>query len=182
MLSGGGSSTPFSLLLPKGAACPGDTATHQFHVDSYVLPASVSPSSVHFRAGWPIGARPLDVSGAGPYFAQSTFRDSARVPAPPVFTWARYARLSLIKSGTYNIGIMCSDANDDPTTYWNTRVDFRADATDPHHLRWVVAGADVPHRSASNLGLIAGLAIAGCVLVALAVLTVRMRGRLRPRE
>ena len=173
-LADGGSLTPFSLILPKGARCPGDTASKSFHVDSYVLPERVKPPDVHFRGGWPYGYEPLEAFVGAPFFAINTERNTGRVLGLPVFSWNRYARLSLVDPGVYNIGIMCSDRNDNPTTYWNTRVRFQTDATDPHHLRWVAIGSTATTTASGGTSgpavvaivLVVAVALVGVVLVA----------------
>src|SRR5262245_64190200 len=53
-LDEGGSATAFSLLLPTGAACTGDSSNSDYRVQSYFVPASVSPSSLTFDFSGPI--------------------------------------------------------------------------------------------------------------------------------
>jgi hypothetical protein len=47
-LTSGGSTTQFTLGLPAGAACTGDTATGGYHIYSYLVPLGTALSSVTF--------------------------------------------------------------------------------------------------------------------------------------
>src|SRR5262245_9642793 len=45
-LTGGGSAVPFTLRLPDGATCPGDSAHDQWRVQSFLIPSTVDMASV----------------------------------------------------------------------------------------------------------------------------------------
>src|ERR1700694_4793345 len=47
-LASGGSTTPFTVTLPAGSACSGDTANHGFHVYSYLVKKGVDVTTVTF--------------------------------------------------------------------------------------------------------------------------------------
>ena len=47
-IDGGGSATPFTLRLPDGAACPGDSANDGYRVNSYMVPLDVDPTTVTY--------------------------------------------------------------------------------------------------------------------------------------
>src|SRR5580700_476338 len=52
-LSSGGSSTPFTLSLPSGASCTGDSQNGNYHVYSYLVQQGVSPGSITINSGLP---------------------------------------------------------------------------------------------------------------------------------
>src|SRR5687768_17333907 len=47
-LDEGGSATPFTLQLPVGAACTGDSASSDYRVQSYMVPSAVDPNTLTF--------------------------------------------------------------------------------------------------------------------------------------
>ena len=62
-VTSGGSSTAWTLKLPGGAACSGDTATQAFHVYSFVVPAAVDPGTLTFNPSTgPSQGYPLDLA------------------------------------------------------------------------------------------------------------------------
>ena len=52
-LASGGSTTPYGVVLPAGASCPGDTAHDGYHVFTYLVPSHASPTDVSFTTGLP---------------------------------------------------------------------------------------------------------------------------------
>ena len=53
-LDSGTTATPFSLQLPAGAACRGDSANQGYRVQSYMVPANVDPATLQFGSVGPI--------------------------------------------------------------------------------------------------------------------------------
>lgn len=154
-LAEGGSATAFTLQLPLGAACSGDSASSDYRVQSYMVPSSVDPGTLTFNFLGPVptgtGAnyrQPLynAASGAG-YVNQTTaVADTAggpgRVPFPlPGFSFAstRFAA-DIIPEGTYNVGIACTRAAGSVLDkYWNTQLTFvKDDIDEPSGLTWTI--------------------------------------------
>ncbi|MBA2608267.1 MAG: hypothetical protein H0U92_04985, partial [Actinobacteria bacterium] len=140
-LTAGTKDTDFSLKLPSGAACTGDSANDGYRVQSYHVPASVDPSTLTFDASGPIpngvGAnfrQPLYQTNSSPYVdAQTAPASPAPGPGPivniPAFDFSQYDATTL-PAGTYNIGIACTKGSASPTQqdkFWNVQLNFAAD-------------------------------------------------------
>jgi len=52
----GNSSTSFTLRLPSGAACGGDSAHDGYRVQSYIVPSGIDPSTLTFNSSGPVPA------------------------------------------------------------------------------------------------------------------------------
>jgi hypothetical protein len=148
-LAAGGSATTFSLRLPLGAACTGDSALGGFRVQSYIVPASVDPAALTFDTSGPVptglGAsfkQPLfDAAGNGYVSAQTANATVEGGPGPVVnVPGFRLGPPDVfvpgdIPAGTYNVGIACTKGGASATQldkFWNTQ------------LAVVTAAADVP--------------------------------------
>jgi hypothetical protein len=175
-LNGGGSATPFTLRLPGGAACPGDTAHKGYLVFSYTIPAAVKPDHIFFPGGSPkVGVDLIDTAGV-PFVTEATGVNTGVVLQPPVFVWSRYDHHpEALPPGTYNVGLACA-LLDRPVTYWNTQITFVASSTDPGGFTWRVAN---PVRIASRGSSVPMVAVVagGLVLAAGVALAVRHRRR-----
>ena len=141
-LASGGSRTPYAVVLPSGAACPGDTAHHGYLVYSYLVPADASPTEVSFRGGIP--SRWFGFIADGAYFgAVNTAESTGQVVGlPGDFVWTRLTPADLFPLGahtsTWNGGIACATSHGVVTTYWNSRIVFTADGSDPGGFTWRV--------------------------------------------
>ena len=164
-LSHGGSATPFSVVLPAGAKCPGDTAHKWYHVDSFLVPSGVSPASVNFRGGVPSKWYGLIANGA--YVgALNTARDSGLVvnlPIPDV--WSRLTPKELFASSTtttstWSGGIACANASGAVTNYWAFTVRFTRDAHDHGGFTWTVTSQKASSGSSSSTSSFVVIAIA----------------------
>jgi len=170
-LDSGGSSTPFGLLLPSGARCPGDTAHHGYHVFSYLVPQRVSPASVRFTSVPDRGLGLFAVGGV--YFgALNTAEYTGQiVDLPGELTFARLSPSLLFSFGdhaaTWNAGLACATSNGVVTSYWNARIRFSASARDQRGFTWaVVSSAHVASPSGD-----AGIWLAVALIAAAVVLS-----------
>jgi hypothetical protein len=180
-LNSGGSTTPFSLLLPTGAACPADTARHGYLVYSYLTPMTTDPTSLTFPGGYPSSNLDLITTGGEPFVTNATAPYSGAILRLPAFDWSRYDRHpEVLPPGTYNVGIACALNQGHVVAYWNNQIRFTASATDAGGFIWQVVGAKAAPTSggSSNTGLVAGLVLAVAVIVAVG-LAVGLR---RPRR
>ncbi len=134
-LETGGSTTPFSMKLPQGAACTFDSANGDYRVQSYMVPEAVSPAGLGFDAS---GPTPQSYAGSYADFrmplwdiTQDEYADRGTAtadPAPgpgqildiPSLFFGVYATGD-IPVGTYNIGIACTDPDRVGDKYWNAR-------------------------------------------------------------
>jgi hypothetical protein len=163
-LGSGGSATPYGVVLPAGASCPGDTAHDGDHVYSYLVPKGASPTDVSFKTGIP--SRWFGYIAEGAYYGAVNTAESTGqiVGLPTSFTWARLTASDLFPGGartaTWEGGIACADTHGVVTDYWNSEIRFTADASDPGGFTWVVvAQGQVAVTSSSNLGLWVGLGL-----------------------
>jgi hypothetical protein len=154
-LNSGGSATPFALVLPEGAECPGDSATDNYRVQTYMVPAAVDPGTLTFDTRGPspqgVGTdfrQPLFDSSGNPFVNEltdvATDGGGGTISGLPTFAFAVYGQdgadgAELVPAGTYNIGIACT-LDLVLERYWNVRLVFAADPTDePAGITWTVA-------------------------------------------
>lgn len=173
----GGSATPFSLRLPAGAACAGDSANGGYRVQSFVVQASDDPGALRYRSIGPVGEGRyslLDTLSRSFVHAMTAEEQSPDGPGTivniPTFDFAAFPPGTL-PSGEYRIGIACSL---DGTTvqHWDTRLAIeRADDDAPGRLRWTaLAGAAGSRRFGPSgaFALLPATAVAAAGALALA--------------
>ena len=183
LLSSGGGATPFSLRLPPGASCPGDSANDNYRVQTFVVPAADDPAALTYESQKPAGDGRwalYDVNTT-PYVQVLT--EVASAPGQPGrITPLSQLRFAVFPPGTfpdgrYRIGVACTQWSD-TVQYWDTEIDVVADpgadpAEDPAQLRWAVVGAPAPSGVAGS-SLLVGMTAVG-LLVAIAVFALRRR-------
>jgi hypothetical protein len=176
-LPSGGSATPYGVVLPAGAACPGDTAHAQYRVYSYLVPSGVSLTSVSDKGALP--ARYYGFIAQGGYYfgAVNTAEGTGQIVAvPPAFSFSRLTSADLFGGGggssssssTWNGGIACVNTHGVVTSAWNTQFRFVRDPADPGGFRWTVTHGTVPVGPTSGGGPWIEV---GIVLVAVSVVT-----------
>lgn len=164
-LGSGASATPYGVVLPAGAACPGDTAHDGYHVYSYLVPAGHTPTEVSFRTGDP--SKWYGYIADGAYFGAVNTAESTGqiVELPTSFTWSRLTPADLFADGahtaTWHGGIACADTHGVVTNYWDSTIRFTADAADPGGFTWAVVdqgavptGASTPTALWVGIGLL----------------------------
>jgi hypothetical protein len=172
-LNSGGSETTFGVQLPAGASCPGDTAHHGYRVDSYLLPAGVSPTTVNFKTGVP--NRGSGYVAYGRYYGaiNTALGSGLIVGLPPQLTMNRLTSQELFPTGqksvTWDGGIACTTAAGVVTNYWNSRFVFTAKASDPNGFTWKVLAQPALAPSHSYLWIGVGLIVLSVLLAAFAV-------------
>jgi len=181
-LSTGGSATSFTLKLPNGSACTGDSAASGYRINSYIVPQSVPLDSLKFNADGPVPATgqfrgPLYDTGQSPYVQiQTANAVPAGGPGPiiqplPAFNFAVYDTTTFpIPPGVYNLGIACTLGAETSATqldkYWNAVMTITADASDPGpaKIKWVATAATPAQISGTVTEVGSGLPLAGvCV-------------------
>lgn len=172
-LTHGQSATQFSLRLPPGAACPGDSANDQWRFQSFMVPASDTPETLHYNVAGPDGpgqyslfqvsTTPLvDVltnQNAGP-------GEPGVIPALPPLSFAAFPS-GVLPAGTYRIGIACTLSRR-TADYWDTEVVITSSPSDkPSQFVWRLATApasvNVSHPGSRGWLLPVGLAVLGAV-------------------
>ena len=145
------SSIPFVVSLPSIAACSRSTSSSGYHVQSFMVDASVGPdpSAYRYEASGPTIGLPL-WTGSSPYANANTNID-ATIPATPAFSWRHFFRFYLpgrqadvgrLHAGTWHLGISCSDANNATDRFWDTPIRITDSSSDPHGFVWqpVISG------------------------------------------
>jgi len=152
-LNSGTAATTWTLKLPQAASCSGDTAIGNFHVFTYVAPASVDPATLTFGSIGPKdnpAAFPLVDDGGSPFIAGNTGISTGQV-APVPFTRLRWGNpptpfdSTVTPPGTYNVGIACADGAGANDKFWNVQETFSGDptiATGAGAFAWTAAAAD----------------------------------------
>jgi hypothetical protein len=145
-LTSGGSTTQFTLGLPAGAACTGDTATGGYHIYSYLVPLGTALSSVTFIQHPSSGFGLFDSTGSyyGP--VNTAIGTGQIVGIPNDFEWGPYiaanpSALSTLlysanDSGAWEGGLVCANKSGVVTDNWNTEIDFAAIPGAPSSLVW----------------------------------------------
>jgi hypothetical protein len=156
-LGGGGSATEFSLRLPDGAACPGDSASGNWLVQSFLIPVADDPGTIKYGVIGPEGTQfPLYAFDTRPFAHQITHvSDTAGAPgiiaAVPALSFAVFPP-GYIPAGEYRIGIACTYFRQ-TARYWDTELTI-VDAPDdvPSQFVWRVPNApsDAPIASTSS--------------------------------
>ncbi|HEX7276502.1 MAG TPA: hypothetical protein VF244_03945 [Acidimicrobiales bacterium] len=155
-LGAGDSLTAFTLRLPTGASCPGDSQDGGYFVQSYIVPAAVDPATLQFDNNGPtpsgVGAdlrQPMYEPTTQPYVDKTTAPASpAPGPGPiiniPDFSFLVY-QPGNIPAGTYNVGIACTKGGPSATqlhSFWNTQMTFATNATGgPAQVTWTAAAS-----------------------------------------
>lgn len=140
-LNSGNGDTVFTLRPPTGAACGGDSANDFYTVQSYMVPASVDPSTLTFNSAGPIPAgsganfrQPMYNSATSGAYTNALTLDNPGSPRPkpgeiiniPDFTVDVHGPGD-IPPGAYNIGLACTFGPAGATQmkeFWNTTMTF----------------------------------------------------------
>lgn len=182
-LGGGGSSTLFSLKLPDGASCPGDSANDDYRVQGFMVPATDDPGTLRYKSIQPEGEGRwglFDEYTASYAQVLTAKRDApggpGRILNIPRFTFAVFPPGTL-KPGRYRIGIACTLLNE-TVRYWDGEIMVTRDAGDqPSGVRWSVVGFTDSRRgigSSTATVVFAASAIA-LVVAGLVITAIRIR-------
>ncbi len=180
----GESATAFSVRLPDGARCPGDSANDQWRVQSFLIPSIDDPVDIRYG---PIGPDPV---GNGryalfgvdtvPFVHKLTIRNPVpgapgEIPALPSFSFAVVAG-ERIPNGSYRIGVACSYFGR-TALYWDTEVVISGSG-DGSHLSWRLTSAP-EHAERSNSRSFRWIIVAciGLIVATVGVFFWRRRGR-----
>ncbi len=150
-LTSGGSATEFNLSLGTNPVCPGDSASGNYRVQSFMIPASADIDAMTFDANGPVAVgsqfrQPLFDTNSSPYVNKLT--DLAVPPATtggisglPAFNFGVFTPGD-VPIGDYTIGIACtlgSAGPDQLKTFWSVTVAVTERADDlPAGITWTV--------------------------------------------
>ena len=156
-LTGGGSNTPFTVVLPAQAACDGDTATGGYHVYSYLVQKGTALSGVTF-VGFPSVGYGL-VDNTGNYYGpvNTAIGTGQIVGIPNNFEWGPwvsdqgltasdflYSGSGDTASGVWEAGLACANSSGALVDNWNTEVTFNASSSDPNGFTWTAVPGTGP--------------------------------------
>ncbi len=174
-LAAGGSAEQFTLTLPSGAACPGDSATGGYQVYSYLVPQSTDLSTLNFKGGHPsVG---LGLFTAGAYYHANTAVGSPALiyNIPSNFSFdAVFQKTNLNtllnggSSAVWELGLACGNvnANGALSNFWNTEVTFTASSSDSDGFMWSdTPGATTPEVPYTLILPVLAVAIIGGAVV-----------------
>jgi len=181
-LTAGGSATPFGVLLPGGARCPGDSTKHPWYrASSYLLPKGTSPTTVNFKQLLPDRGLYFAAFGA-PWMHQNVEKGTGLVQVPESFDISRFGPSNLLASGaqtaSWDGGVACvADATGIVSNYWNVEFTFRRSTTDPGGFTWTATAPAHLDGSGGSSHWLIGAAFAGLLLVGVVVFNIT-----RPRH
>ena len=145
-LTNGDAETAFSLRLPEGSTCPGDSANDQWRIQSFLLPEAENPVAIQYG---PVGPEPWDrgdryamVMVDSRPFVHQLLRPNAKAGQPgiisavPAFDFVVIAT-DQIASGRYRIGLACTYFGA-TAQYWDTEIKIDTGA-DVGTLSWRLA-------------------------------------------
>ena len=152
----GGSTTEFTIRLPDGAACPGDSANDQWRVQTFLVPASDDPGQLRYGEVGPDGDGRWSVYDVDtrPYIHGLTEPNAlagspGRISALPVFSFAVFPP-GILPPGDYRVGVACTLMRQ-TAVYWDTALTLSADAADePAQLTWRLTSAPASASTNSN--------------------------------
>ena len=184
-LTHGQSATQFSLRLPPGAACPGDSANDQWRFQSFMVPASDTPDTLHYNVAGPDGPGQFALFqvSTSPLVDVLTNQNAGPgqpgvIPALLPLSFAAFPP-DVLPAGTYRIGIACTLSRQ-TADYWDTEIIITSSPSDkPSQFVWRLATAPASvndsHPGSGAWLLPVGLAVLG--VAALAWYLLKRRGR-----
>ena len=147
VLESGGSSTQFSVDLPLGSMCPGDSENDDWRLQTFIVPAADEPGTLEYSVIGPTGTKQYSIYDifTAPVVDQLTVPNGTSglpgrpTPFPPM-SFAVFPP-GEIPPGTYRIGVACTwfgaTAN-----YWDTEIVIAAEPKDqPAQLTWRLPSA-----------------------------------------
>jgi len=155
-LNSGGSTTQFTVSLPSQAACSGDTATHGYHVYSYLIRDGKALSGVTF-INFPSSGYGF-VDSLGTYYgpANTAIGTGQIINIPNNLEWGPlvsadavplstllYTGSGASASGIWDAGLVCTNTTGAVVDNWNTDVTFVAHAADPDGFTWTAVPGSI---------------------------------------
>jgi hypothetical protein len=147
VLQNGGSATQFSLDLPKGSQCPGDSENDNWRLQTFIVPGDADPGTLEYSVIGPTGTKQYAIYDiyTAPVVDQFTVpngepgKPGRTTPFPPM-SFAVFPP-GEIPPGTYRIGVACTwfGATAD---YWDTEIVIASEPKDePAQLTWRLPNA-----------------------------------------
>lgn len=184
-LSAGGSADLFTLRLPRGAACPGDSAFDQWRVQTFLVPVVDDPATLRYAVIGPDGANRYSLRNpnTSPYIHQLT-RSNSAPGAPGAIDPLPYFSLDVFEpgalpAGRYRMGVACTYFRE-TASYWDVEIAISADATDSAAgFRWTVVDAPAGAIVAGSTRSGTDAALLGIAVLAVLIVVFRVSRRSR---
>lgn len=185
----GGSRTTFSLRLPEGASCPGDSANDGYRVQSFLVPVRDDPAVLRYKSIGPEGDNRYALYDVETHPYVQMFTTEAESPGKPgylvnlpTFDYAVFPP-GYLTDGPHRIGVACTLYNE-TVRYWDAEVVLSRDTGDARaQLQWHVVGTSSSSGSSSRPGgalAVVTAGVAAAVVAVVAVLFARRRRSPRP--
>lgn len=146
----GDSNTVFSVALPVGATCPGDSANDDWRIQTFIVPAATDVPALQYGPTRPEGETmyALYTTEGRPY-AQVLLGQNAEPGQPglildfPPMSFAPFTP-DLLPTGRYTIGVACS-FYEVGERFWDAQIELTEDRdVTPGERRWRVVDAATP--------------------------------------
>jgi len=192
VMNAGTGADRFFVVLPDGAACPGDSANDQWRAQTFLLPESEDVLEAWFGSSGPeppwVGTRfPLFEASSGLPLSQLMLQRNDVAGAPGIIEQIGETSLAVqtengLVAGRYRIGVACSFFRQ-TTQYWDLVVEITVDGSpDQARVAWRVVdspGARAPEETTEPLVTVGRLFI---VLGVLLLIGVSVSGRRHRRH
>ena len=187
----GDGSTPFFIVVPDRATCPGDSANDQWRVHSFLVPEADDVLPLWFGSTgpeppWEASRYPMFENQNGLPLSQMMLARNASPGLPGVVEQSGETSLRVhaengIVSGRYRIGIACAYFRQ-TTQFWDLVIEVTAASdNEPTDLKWKVVeapGTVVPQSAADEDSLLSrGLMAFGALVIAGVVISARRSRR-----
>ncbi len=147
-LAEGDTNTVFSLRLPTGSVCPGDSANDDWRVQSFIVPAATDLATLRYGSTRPRGdfMYGLYTTEGRPYvqvlLAQNpTAGQPGQILDPPPLSFGTFTP-DLLPVGRYKIGIACS-YYEVGAKFWDAEIVLSESRdVDPGQRTWALASSD----------------------------------------
>ena len=174
LFSEGDSASIFTLQLPAGASCPGDSAHDDWRIQSFLIPAAVDPGELRYGNLRPDGDGLYSLRGAdtAPYVQVLTGQNSGPgqpgiIPSIAPLSLAQFTS-DMLPTGRYRMGIACSLLGE-TATYWDVEIYIESSSSgQPGGFTWSVGPSSVGQsapQSNSSVWLLAAVGVAAIGLV-----------------
>lgn len=178
-LRSGGSGTLFSLALPSGSRCAGDSAHGGYRIYSFLLPRKIDPVTDTFPQTVP-GRYYGMYTETRYYGADAVATDTGQVVNIPAdLTWQRLSAPMLLSGSRiaeWTAGLACVNSSGVVENHWDAYFLFAASSADPGGFTFVVQDQAAPSQSGSRW-----VVVVLVVAVALIIGAVAVWRRLSPR-
>lgn len=151
-LGEGDSNTVFSIRLPDGSVCPGDSANDDWRVQTFIVPAATDVGALRYGPTRPQGDLMYALyTDEGRPFAQVLLAQNPEPGQPaqilgfPPLSFAPFTP-DLLPVGRYTIGVACTYF-EIGERYWDAQLELTEDTdVQPGERRWklVTTGAQSP--------------------------------------